>query len=148
MAESVCPDVLVHVCRNCMPQSRRLPRQWMQSGARVLVRELPCTGKIDVQYLFHVLEGGASGLCVVACSKGECMLGQGNYHAEVRVRTTRRLLEEIGIEPGRAELLYCSPEDPPERLGELIRGAAERFCELGNSPIRDECSSETSSEKG
>jgi coenzyme F420-reducing hydrogenase delta subunit len=148
MAESVCPDVLVHVCSNCMPQGRRLPRQWMQDDAHVLVRELPCTGKVDVQYLFHAMEGGASGLCVVACPKGECTLGQGNFRADVRVRTTRRLLEEIGIEPERAELLYCSPEDSPEQLEASIRDAVERFNQLGKSPLQGNGSPETSAAKG
>jgi coenzyme F420-reducing hydrogenase delta subunit len=148
MDKSVCPDVLLHVCSNCRPQGAPLPRQWMQDGAHVLVRELPCTGKVDVQYLFHAFEGGASALCIVACPKGECTLGQGNFRADVRIRTTRRLLEEIGIEPERVELLYCSPDDPPERFNQLIRGAVERFCALGSNPLLDQGSPATSSAKG
>ena len=148
MAEFVSPDVLVHICSNCVPQGRRLPRQWTLDGAHVLVRELPCTGKIDTQYLFHALEGGARGVCVVACPKGECTLAQGNYRAEVRVRTAQRLLEEIGIEPERVELLYCSPEDPPDCLEKMLRDSVVRFCALGASPLREERSPETSSTKG
>jgi coenzyme F420-reducing hydrogenase delta subunit len=148
MAEFVSPDVLVHICSNCLPQGNRLPRQWALDGAHILVRELPCTGKIDAQYLFHALEGGARGLCVVACPKGECTLAQGNYRAEVRVRTVQRLLEEIGVEPGRAELLYCSPEDPPDRLERVVHDSVAHICALGESPLRGERSPETSSTKG
>ena len=81
MAVSVSPDVIVYVCTNCIPQGGRLPRQWLQGGARVRVHEIPCSGKMDGQYLFHALEGGARGICVVACPKGECHLAQGNYRA-------------------------------------------------------------------
>ena len=69
MAEPVCPDVMVYVCRNAIPEGGRLPRQWKQDGVHVLVREVPCSGKIDAQYLFHALEGGVHGVCVVACPK-------------------------------------------------------------------------------
>ncbi len=72
------PDVVVYVCCNCIPQGKRLPRQWTQQGAHVLVREVPCSGKMDAQYLMHAIEGGVRGLCVVACPKGECHLAQGN----------------------------------------------------------------------
>lgn len=130
------PDVVVYLCNNCVPQGARLARQWSQGGAHVLVREVPCTGKMDAQYLMHGLEGGARGLCVVACPKGECHLAQGNYRAEVRLRMMQRLLGEIGLEPGRAELVHCSPQDPPEQLERLVNGAVERICAFGDSPIR------------
>lgn len=148
MTEPVCPDVAVYICHNCIPEGGCLPRQWKQDGAHVVVREIPCSGKIDGQYLFHFLEGGGRGLCVVACPKGQCSLAEGNYRAEVRIRTAQRLLGEIGLEPGRAELLHCSPDDPPDRLAELVRGAVERFCVLGESPIRQEHVAASPSPKG
>ena len=136
MAEPVRPDVIVYLCPNCVPAGGRLPRQWKRNGTHVVVREVPCTGKIDVQYLFHAIEGGANGVCVVACPKGQCTLAQGNYRAEVRVHTVRRLLREIGIEPERAVLLHCSPQDSPERFEGLIRDAVQRFCTLEDNPLR------------
>jgi len=130
------PDVIVYLCRNCIPDGGHLPRQWRQDGAHVVVREIPCSGKIDAQYLFHALEGGARGLCVVACPKGECKLSQGNYRAEVRTATAKRLLAEIGLEPERAELLHYSRDDSPTPLDELVRQAVDRICALGDSPVR------------
>ena len=102
----------------------------------MLVQEVPCSGKMDAQYLMHALEGGSEGLCVVACPKGECHLAQGNYRAEVRIHTVQRLLSEIGLEPGRAELIHCSPNDSPEQLKQSVHDAVERICSLGVSPIR------------
>jgi coenzyme F420-reducing hydrogenase delta subunit len=136
MAVGISPDVIVYVCTNCTVQGGRLPRQWHQEGAHVLVREVPCSGKMDGQYLFHALEGGARGVCVVACPKGECHLGQGNYRAEIRIRTAQRLLREIGLEPERAELLHGSADDSPQRIEQLVRSAVGRICALGESPLR------------
>lgn len=136
MPEVLSPDVVVYVCTNCIPQGGRLPRQWIQDGARVLVREVPCSGKMDGQYLLHALEGGGSGLCVVACPKGDCHLAQGNYRAEIRVGTVRRLLAEIGLQPERAQLVHCSSNDSPAQLEQLVRGAVERIGALGQNPLR------------
>jgi len=136
MPEVLSPDVVVYVCTNSIPQGGHLPRQWSQDGARVLVREVPCSGKMDGQYLLHAMEGGSRGLCVVACPKGECHLAQGNYRAEIRIRTVRRLLAEIGLEPERAGLVYCSSDDSPQELEQLVRGAVERICALGPTPLR------------
>jgi len=134
--QPVCPDVIVYVCTNSIPAGGRLPRQWKHEGAHVLVQEVPCSGKMDAQYLLHALEGGTRGLCVVACPKGECQLAQGNYRAEVRIGTIRRLLAEIGLEPERAELLHGSSDDPFERFNGLVRDAVRRICALGPSPLR------------
>jgi F420-non-reducing hydrogenase iron-sulfur subunit len=133
--EPICPDVILYVCTNCIPGDGRLPRQWHQDGAHVLVRQVPCSGKMDGQYLLHALEGGARGLCVVACPKGECQLAQGNYRAEVRIGTIRRLLTEIGIEPERAELLHFGPDESFDRFHRLVRDAVGRICALGPSPL-------------
>lgn len=136
MSEAQAPDVVVYICTNCIPQGGRLPRQWHQNGAHVVVREVPCSGKMDGQYLLHAIEGGGCGLCVVACPKGECHLAQGNYRAEIRVHTVQRLLSEIGLEPQRAELLHCSSDDSGEHLEQQVRGAVQRICALGASPLR------------
>ena len=133
MPQSAAPDIIVYICCNCIAQGVRLPRQWQQCGAQVLVREVPCSGKMDGQYLFHALEGGSHGLLMVACPKGECHLVQGNYRAEVRVRTMQLLLAEIGLEAGRVELLHFSPTDPPDLLEPLVRDAVQRVCSLNEA---------------
>jgi coenzyme F420-reducing hydrogenase delta subunit len=135
MPEALAPDVVVYVCANCLPPGGRLPRQWHQDGARVLVREVPCSGKSDGQYLLHALEGGGRGLCVVACPRGECHLAQGNYRAEIRVHTIRRLLAEIGLEPDRAQLLHAGPDDSTDQLEQRVREAVAGICALGESPL-------------
>ena len=135
MARCVCPDIVVFVCANCIPAGGRLPQAWDHEGARVRVQEIPCSGKIDGQYLLHALEEGSRGLCVVACPVGDCHLGQGNFRAEIRVRTVQRLLAEMGLEPQRAELVRCSPNDPPEHLRALVDQALARIYALGESPL-------------
>jgi coenzyme F420-reducing hydrogenase delta subunit len=129
-------NIVACVCANCMPQGACLPRQWEQGGFRVRVHEVPCSGKIETQYLFHAFEGGADGVCVVACPRGECHLAQGNYRAEIRVQTVRRLLAEIGMESDRILLVHGSPNDPPDHVEHLVREAVDRIATLGKASAR------------
>lgn len=132
MSESTQSQILVFICHQCIPEGARLPRQWTEDGVHIRTVELPCSGKTDAQYLFHLIEGGARGFLVVACGKGDCQLFQGNYRAEMRVQTVQRLLSEIGLEPERSALLHCGPQDDLEGL---IRGAVKELCALGESPL-------------
>ena len=135
MPEPVTSNAVVNLCRNCIPAAGHLPHQWKQDGLHVLVREIPCSGKIDAQYLLHALEGVTHGFCVVACPKGDCRSGEGNCRAEVRIRTIQRLLAEMGLEPERAELLHCSPEEPFSKLEQSVRKAMRRLSALGRIPV-------------
>jgi F420-non-reducing hydrogenase iron-sulfur subunit len=135
MSVAFSPEVLVYICHNSLPPGAVLRRQWTQDGLRVVTHGVPCSGKMDGQYLMHAIEGGARGFCVVACPKGECHLSQGNYRAEIRVQMIRRLLGEAGLEPQRAELLHSSPSDSPEEFHERIRDAVARISALGANPI-------------
>jgi coenzyme F420-reducing hydrogenase delta subunit len=132
MSEALHSGISIYVCRQCIPASGHLPRQWNQDGMHVTVQELPCSGKTDAEYLFHALESGARGVLVVTCPRGECQLSQGNYRAEVRIGMVQRLLAEIGLEPKRAVLLHCGPGDD---LRAMVSEAVTGFRALGTSPL-------------
>ncbi len=134
MAGTLCPNVLVHVCQNCIPSGGQLPRQWMQGDHRVLVREVPCSGKTDIQSLFHALENGCQGVCVVTCPKAACHLSQGNYRAEIRIRTVQRLLSEIGLDPARVQLLRFNPEESAQELERVVRQTVGEICGAAGEP--------------
>lgn len=125
---SLRPDVMVYVCRNCIPEGSSPVMQWSDNGSFVQVKEVPCSGKIDVQYMLHAFEGGVSGLCLITCPIGACTLAQGNVRAVVRINTVKRLLAEIGIESDRVDLLHRAPDATPDQFEQLIRDAAKRLC--------------------
>ena len=124
------PDVIIYLCKNCIPGGRYAPVQWNENGLHVRIKEIPCSGKIDAQYMLHALEGGLKGVCVVTCPHGECTLAQGNYRAEIRVKTVQRLLEEIGLDRGRAQLINCGRDETAEHLRGLVSEAVQRFSSL------------------
>ena len=135
MTENICPDAFIYLCHNCIPNTGKIKRQWKHGNLHVKVVELPCTGKINTQYIFHALEGGSPGICVITCPLGECTLSQGNYRAVIRVNNIKHLLKEIGMEPDRVKILHFSKEDPFEKLEQDIKNILDEFNILGKSPV-------------
>ena len=120
MATPANPDIIVYLCKNCIPGGKYAPAQWNEAGLHVRIKEIPCSGKIDAQYILHALEGGLRGVCVVTCPQGDCTFMQGNYRAEMRLSTVRRLLEEIGPTPVALNFCIARPMIPSNIYGVLF----------------------------
>jgi coenzyme F420-reducing hydrogenase delta subunit len=85
--------------------------------------------------MFHAIEGGSTGVCIITCPLGKCTLTQGNYRANIRVGNVKRLLTEIGVEPERVEIIHFSPDDSIEKLNETIGSIVKGFVALGISKV-------------
>jgi F420-non-reducing hydrogenase iron-sulfur subunit len=129
------PDVLVFLCNNCSDEGAKLPVQWTVAGLHIRLKHIPCSGKIDAQYLLHSLEGGVRGVAVVTCPPGKCTLSQGNYRASIRVKTVQRLLAEIGDDPQRVALIQCPSDVTLDGLKNFIGAALEHFVGKGTVAI-------------
>ncbi|HUI92513.1 MAG TPA: hydrogenase iron-sulfur subunit [Chitinivibrionales bacterium] len=115
--------IIIFLCKNCVPAGGKLPVQWNEEGVHVRIREIPCSGKVDAQYMMHALEGDVGGIFVITCPVGECTLSQGNYRAEMRVKTVQRLLAEAGLDPKRAGIAHCKAGVTIEGLKGIIGDA-------------------------
>jgi len=120
-------EAVVYACKNCFPESAALPTQWNHAGVLVRIKIMPCSGKIDAQYMMHALEGGVKGICVLTCPEGKCKLSQGNYRANIRTATVRRLLSEVGADPENARIFQCSGNETAEKIKELINQTVVGF---------------------
>jgi coenzyme F420-reducing hydrogenase delta subunit len=127
MAPQTAFDVIIYLCKNCIPKGSLLPVQWAEGGMHVRIKEIPCSGKIDAQYMLHALEGGIHGICVVTCPLGECTLSEGNYRSEIRAKTVQRLLAEIGLDPRRAAIVHCPRDVTAEQFNKIVHDAAQSF---------------------
>jgi coenzyme F420-reducing hydrogenase delta subunit len=122
-------EAVAYVCKNCITDSASLPAQWNHAGVHVRVKLIPCSGKIDAQYMLHSFEGGLAGICIVACPEGKCKLSQGNYRAKIRIATVRSLLGEIGINPEKARIVQCADNETAARVKELIDETVGSFAD-------------------
>jgi coenzyme F420-reducing hydrogenase delta subunit len=99
------------------------------------VVELPCTGRIDPVEVLHAFEFGADGVLVAGCLEGDCHFRAGNLNARRRVERIRWLLERVGIEPDRIEMVNMSSAMGPQFAQSATR-MTERVRALGPSPLR------------
>jgi F420-non-reducing hydrogenase iron-sulfur subunit len=130
------PLILAMCCHYCAYAAADLAGSMrLQYPANVRVLRLPCTGKLEVNYIMAAFERGVDGVIVAGCLEGGCHFLEGNLRARRRVERARQLLAEIGLEPERLEMFNLSSAEGP-RFAEIVTTMAERLKQLGSSPLR------------
>jgi len=130
------PLIVAFCCHYCAYAAADLAgvlRLSYPNNVRVL--RLPCTGKIEVNYLLAAFERGADGVMVAGCLEGGCHFQEGNLRARRRVERAQQMLREIGLEPERLEMFNLSSADGP-RFAEIVTIMSEQVAKLGPSPLR------------
>ena len=74
---------------------------------------MPCTGRVSPLHLLTALAEGADGVYVAGCLEGQCHSREGTFHAIDRVTVVQRLLESVGVEPERCQMVTMSAADSP-----------------------------------
>ncbi len=130
------PIILAFCCHYCAYAAADLAGSMrLQYPGTVRVLRLPCTGKIEVDYLLAAFERGVDGVIVAGCLEGGCHFQEGNLRARRRVERAKQFLEEIGIEPERLEMFNLSSAEGA-RFAEIVTEMNERISKLGPSPLR------------
>ena len=104
-------------------------------GSRIKFFTLPCSGRIEALHLMRALEAGADKVYLVTCPVGACRYKEGNTRAKKRVAFARKLVEEIGLEPERFELVHASSPFP-NSIDEIARMLISREEGLTQSPLK------------
>jgi coenzyme F420-reducing hydrogenase delta subunit len=104
-------------------------------GERIRFFPLPCSGRIDSLHLMRALESGADKVYLVTCPEGTCRYREGNLRAQKRIVFTQELIEEIGLERERLELIITSAGNPAN-IDKMVRELLDREASVGPSPVR------------
>src|SRR3990172_618743 len=99
-------------------------------GDQIRFFPLPCSGRIDPLHLMRALESGADKVYLVTCPEGACRYREGNIRAKKRIAYTQGLIEEIGLERERLELVMTSAGNPVT-IDDLARGLLAREASSG-----------------
>ena len=130
------PLILAFCCHYCAYAAADLAGSMrLQYPDTVRVLRLPCTGKIEVNYILGAFERGADGVIVAGCLEGGCHFLEGNLRARRRVERAQELLEEIGLEPQRVEMYNLSSAEGT-RFAEIVTEMTDRISQLGPSPSK------------
>lgn len=104
-------------------------------GEQIRFFPLPCSGRIDPLHLMRALESGADKVYLVTCPEGACHYREGNVRAKKRIAYTQGLIEEIGLERERLELIVTSAGNPVT-VDELAHELLAREASIGPSPVK------------
>ena len=130
------PTILAFCCHYCAYAAADLAGSMrLKYSADVRILRLPCTGKVEIDFLMRAFERGADGVVVAGCLEGGCHFQEGNLRARRRTERVKGYLTEIGLEPDRLEMFNLSSADGP-RFAEIIEEMAGRLQTLGLSPLR------------
>jgi len=91
---------------------------------------LMCSGRLDPNFIVKALAKGADAVLITGCHPGECHYLQQNYIALRRFLLLRRMLSQLGIEPGRVKLVWASAAEGIHLAKELNQ-IVEEIRELG-----------------
>lgn len=136
MTETFEPEIVAFCCHYCaytaadMAGSKRI-----SYPPNVKIIRVPCTGKVDAIHILKALEKGADGVYVAGCLEGDCHFKSGNIRAARRVERVQALLDEIGLDGRRVEMITMSA-GMGERFAKTAREFTEKIRELGPNPIK------------
>ena len=86
------------------------------------VVRVPCSGRINPQFIMKAFERGFDGVLVSGCHPGDCHYAKGNYYARRRIMLFKQLLEYMGIEPERFHFDWISAAE-----GQKFADVVEQF---------------------
>ncbi|MDY6904957.1 MAG: hydrogenase iron-sulfur subunit [Thermodesulfobacteriota bacterium] len=94
--------IVAFCCENSAKQAAgNAKKLGMDIPGNLLMIDVPCAGKIDINYLLSAFVEGASGVLVVACHDGNCKSEFGSNYAKWRAQEASRMLEEAGFDKER-----------------------------------------------
>jgi len=129
-------NLTIFFCRQLDPDQDRNRRALEKElDNRIRFFPLPCSGRIDPLHLMRALESGADKVYLVTCPEGACRYREGNLRAQKRIAFTQELIEEIGLERERLELIITS-EGNPSTIDEIARGILAKEPSVETSPVR------------
>jgi len=132
------PLILAFCCHYCAYAAADLAGSMrLDYPDNVRVLRLPCTGKIEIDYILAAFERGVDGVIVAGCLEGGCHFLEGNLRARRRVERAKQILDEIGLDPQRLEMFNLSSAEGT-RFAEIVTEMTDRLARLGPSPLRKE----------
>lgn len=106
--------------------------------ATVRIVRVPCSGRVNPQFVLRAFQRGADGVLVAGCHPGDCHYTTGNMFARRRMLVATRLLGYMGIEPDRFMVRWISGSEGP-KFQATIREFSEKIRQLGpNREMREE----------
>lgn len=127
--ESWQPKILAFCCNWCTYTGADLAGlNRMKYPANVRVVRVPCSSRVNPQFVLRAFQKGCDGVMVCGCHPGDCHYATGNYYTRRRFMLMKELLAYNGIDPERFQARWISGSeaakfrDTVAEVSELITG--------------------------
>jgi F420-non-reducing hydrogenase iron-sulfur subunit len=109
MTEKFEPVIIGFTCNWCSYRAADMAgTARMKYAPNIRLIRLMCSGRLDPTFVFKAFEGGADAVMISGCHPGDCHYVEQNYKALRRFHLMKRVLTQMGIEPGRLKLVWAS----------------------------------------
>jgi F420-non-reducing hydrogenase iron-sulfur subunit len=108
----------------------------MKYPPNLRVIRVMCSGRVDPNFVLDALAKGADGVLVLGCHPGDCHYSEGNYKCQRRVPLTRKLAEQMGIDPRRIRLEWVSASEGA-RFTQVVTEFTDEVRALGPLHLAD-----------
>ena len=120
------PVIVAFLCNWCSYAGADLAGvSRLQYGPNVRIVRVPCSARVNPQFIMKALQNGVDGVLVSGCHPGDCHYISGNLVARRKFALTKKFLEFVGVEPERVQFSWVSASE------------GRRFSDLMNKVIAD-----------
>jgi coenzyme F420-reducing hydrogenase delta subunit/predicted transcriptional regulator len=108
-----------------------------QYPTNIRIIRVMCSTRVDPTIVLEMFIQGADGVLIGGCHIGDCHYISGNYHTERKIKLTKKLLKEAGIDPARLRLEWISASEG-ERFSKVITEFTNEIKGIGQSTLAGE----------
>lgn len=125
------PKIVAFLCNWCSYAGADLAGvSRLQYGPNVRIIRVPCSARVNPQFIIKALQNGADGVLVSGCHPGDCHYISGNLVARRKFSLVKTFLEYIGIEPERIQFSWVSASEGG-RFADLMNTVIEGVKKVG-----------------
>ncbi len=130
------PKIIGFLCNWCSYAGADLAGvSRIQYPPNIIIIRVMCSGRIDPAFIFEAFKDGADGVLVAGCHlPSDCHYISGNFKAQRRVKLTKNVLKEFGIEPERLRLEWISASEG-DKFAAVVRDMVDQIRKLGPNPL-------------
>ena len=137
------PEILAFLCNWCSYAGADLAgTSRISYSANVRPIRVMCSGRVDPSFILSSFKEGIDGVLVSGCHPGDCHYISGNLNAEKNVKSTKKLLRLLGLNPKRLRLEWISASEG-QKFANTIEDFSTTLARIGPNPLKPQIGKET-----
>ena len=125
------PKILAFCCNWCTYTGADLAGlNRMKYPVDVRVIRVPCSSRVNPQFVLRAFQKGCDGVMVCGCHPGDCHYTTGNYYTRRRFMLLKELLAYNGIDPERFQARWISGSEAA-KFRDTVAEVSEIITKMG-----------------